>query len=249
MPLHLDARQETKRVEFLRAVAPFTTLTDADLLTLCRDFKPRAFKKDEMVFHQGDAGEEIYVVVSGKVRVFRLAASGNETTIDIFSAGKIFGEFAPLDNQDRSASAQALEASTLLRITKQQFLAHLRVMPDLALGVIRLIIAKARWTTDFAESLAQYDAAGRLLHILLHYKDRFGQELEPGKRYRLDLNLTQSDLASLVGVKRGWINHLLQEWDKRGLIQYRAGTILILDLPRVLAERDSRIEVTAAANW
>ena len=224
-------------------------MSEPDLIALSRDFKPRAFQTDETIFRQGDVGDAIYIVASGKIRIFRLAPSGNETTIDIFSPGRILGEFAPLDDQERSASAKALEPSTLLSISKQKFLDHVRAMPDLALGVIRLLIAKARWTTDFAESLAQYDAAGRLLHIFLHYNERFGEELEAGKRYALDLNLTQSDLASLVGVKRGWMNHLLQEWDKRGLLQYRAGKIIILDLPRVIAERDSRIEAAGADEW
>ncbi len=249
MPTPADSDLAVKRIEFLRYVAPFAGLNKADLLALCRDFKPRVFKKDDLVFRQGDVGEEIYIVASGKIRIFRLAPSGNETTIDIFSVGRILGEFSPLDDQERSASAIALEPTTLFSISKQKFLDHLRAMPDLAFGVIRLLIAKARWTTDFAESLAQYDAAGRLLHIFLHYNERFGEEIEKGKRYALDLNLTQSDLASLVGVKRGWMNHLLQEWDKRGLLQYRAGKIIILDLPRVIAERDSRIEAAGAEEW
>ncbi|MBI5031356.1 MAG: Crp/Fnr family transcriptional regulator [Chloroflexi bacterium] len=249
MPTLIDSGQGSKLVEFLRQTAPFSKMTESDLITLSRDFKQRMFKKGEIIFHQGDAGEEIFMVARGKVRIFRLAASGNETTIDIFSVGRILGEFAALDNQDRSASAKALEPATLLSISKHKFLGHLRAMPDLALGMIQLIIAKARWTTDFAESLAQYDAAGRLLHILLHYNERFGEEIETGRKYVLDLNLTQSDLASLVGVKRGWINHLLQDWDKRGLIQYRAGKIFILDLSRVIAERDSRIEIKSTEEW
>lgn len=249
MPTPLESISASKRVDFLRQVPPFASLSEADLVALSNDFKPRVFKKDEIIFHQDDVGEEIFVVASGKIRIFRLAPSGNETTIDIFHSGRILGEFAPLDDQGRSASAMALEPSTLLSISKQKFIAHLRAMPDLALAVIRLITAKTRWTTDFAESLAQYDAAGRLLHILLHYNERFGEELEAGKRYALNLNLTQSDLASIVGVKRGWVNHLLQEWDKRGLIQYRAGKMLILDLPRVIAERDSRIEALELGDW
>lgn len=249
MPTSADPGLASRQIDLLRRIEPFVGLREADLVALCRDFKPRSFKKDQIIFHQGDAGEEVFIVASGKVRIYRLAPSGNETTIDIFHAGRILGEFAPLDDQDRSTSAIALEPSTLLSIPKQKFIAHLRAMPDLALGLIRLITAKARWTTDFAESLAQYDAAGRLLHILLHYNERFGEEIEIGKKYALDLNLTQSDLASLVGVKRGWMNHLLQDWDRRGLIQYRAGKMIILDLPRVIAERDGRIEQLRSDEW
>jgi len=244
-----DADAQAKRIAFLRQVAPFSLLADRDLITLSRDFKAQPFGRDEIIFRQGDPGEEIYIVMKGKVRIYKLAPSGNETSLEIFSTREIVGEFAPLDHHPRSASAKALEATTMLRISGDNLKRHLRAMPDLAIGIIRLLTAKARRTADFAESLAQYDAAGRLLHILLHYAERFGEELETGKRFALDLNLTQSDLASLVGVQRGWINHLLQDWHKRGLIEHRAGKIFILDFPRVMAERDGRLEALVEKDW
>ena len=80
------------------------------------------------------------------------------------------------------------------------------------------------------------------MHTLLLYNERFGEEQEPGIRYVLDLGLSQADLASLVGAQRAWVNRLLGDWKTRGLIEYEDGRIFILDLPRVEAERDSRIE-------
>ncbi len=100
---------------------------------------------------------------------------------------------------------------------------------------------KLDWTASYAESIAQFDAAGRLLHILLYYAERYGQKLE-GKGYKIDLSLNQTDLASMVGARREWINRLLADWRKRGLLEYDRGVIHILDLERVIAERDSRIE-------
>ena len=99
-----------------------------------------------------------------------------------------------------------------------------------------------RWTASYAESVAQFDAAGRLLTILLLYTERYGEEIEPGKRYTLDLALNQSDLASMVGARREWINRILGDWRRRGMLEYGRGVFTILDLPRVVAERDSRTE-------
>jgi CRP/FNR family transcriptional regulator len=115
-------------------------------------------------------------------------------------------------------------------------------MPDLALGMSKLLVSKVRWTAAYAETMAQYDAAGRLLHLLLEYNDRFGEELEAGVRYRLDLGLTQADLATLVGVNREWISRTMGQWRKRGLVAYDKKRITILDLAKVQAERDSRIK-------
>jgi CRP/FNR family transcriptional regulator len=117
-------------------------------------------------------------------------------------------------------------------------------MPELALGMSRLLVSKVRWTAAYAETMAQFDAAGRLLYLLLEYNDRFGEELETGVRYRLDLGLTQADLATLVGVRREWISRCLGGWRKRGLVEYDTGEIIILDLPEVRQERDSRIEAS-----
>jgi CRP-like cAMP-binding protein len=119
---------------------------------------------------------------------------------------------------------------------------YMQTMPALAIEMTRLVISKVRWTATYAETIAQYDAAGRLLHILLLYNEQFGQEIEPGKRYMVDLAMNQADLASLIGARREWVNRLLQDWHKRGLINFDSGRITILDLPRVVEERDSRIE-------
>jgi CRP/FNR family cyclic AMP-dependent transcriptional regulator len=230
------------RIAFLKEVPLFGGLPDADLATLVNDFRLREYHRDEIIFHQGDHGRDLYVVMQGKVRIFKTSPSGNETSINIFCVGDILGEFAVVDDQPRSATAKAIEPCTMLEMTQASFLQHMQAMPALALSLARLLAGKVRWTAAYAEAIAQYDAAGRLLHILLLYNQQFGEEIEAGKRYELDLRLNQADLASLVGARREWVNRLLGEWRKRGLVEYEAGKITILDLPAVERERDSRIE-------
>lgn len=213
---------------------------------LLGDLYPREFAKDEIIFRQGDTSRELYVVMRGKIRIFRVSPSGAETTIEIFSVGSVMGEFAVVDSEPRSATAKAIEAADVLVMAHDRFLRHMRQMPDLALGMTKLLASRVRWTAAFAETIAQYDAAGRLLHMLLLYNEQFGQEEVAGKRYVLDLSLNQTDLASLVGARREWINRLLRDWQKRGLVAYEAGKIIILDLPRAIEERDSRIEANVS---
>jgi CRP-like cAMP-binding protein len=135
-------------------------------------------------------------------------------------------------------------------MSQDRFLHHVQTLPGMGLNLSRLLAQKLQWTSAFAESVAQFDAAGRLLHILLHNITRYGREVEPGKRYVLDLALNQSDLASMVGARREWVNRLLSDWRKRGLIEFESGVITILDLARVEGERDSRIEANHQhADW
>lgn len=250
VPASADPTQIAKRVAFLKQTPPFAALCEKDLVELSHDMNPRQYLRKHIVFRQGDAGTDLFVVLKGKVRIFEITPTGNETTITFCSTGDIIGEFAVLDERPRSATAQAIEPCTLLQISREKFLAHLRKMPELGLQLSRLLVAKLRWTTEFAQTIAQYDAAGRLLHILLYYNGRFGDEQVAGKRCVLDLGLNQTDLASLVGVRREWINHLLRDWQRRGMIEHRGGKIFILDLPRVVAERDSRLEaLTTKGEW
>lgn len=247
-----SSRQEvlSRRVAFLKQVFLFADLSEAELAALVDDFHPKEYSKDEFIFRQGDTSRELYLVMRGKVRIFRISPSGAETTIAIYSTGSVIGEFAVVDSEPRSATAKAIEAADLLVMPQDKFLHHLRQMPDLALGMTKLLASRVRWTAAYAETIAQYDAAGRLLHILLLYNEQFGQEEEAGKRYVLDLALNQTDLASLVGARREWVNRLLRDWQKRGIVAYEAGKIIILDLPRAQAERDSRIEANVGeAGW
>ncbi|HLF25516.1 MAG TPA: Crp/Fnr family transcriptional regulator [Anaerolineae bacterium] len=242
MPTQTSSELLSKKLAFLRQVPLLATLRDPDLAALSQDLQLREYDKGETIFRQGDPGYDLFIILRGKIRIFRMAPSGHETSITIFGIGDIIGELAVVDGQPRSASARAIGPCGLLQITAERFLARLSTIPELALAVIRVLAAKTRWTAAYAEAVAQYDAAGRLLHLLLTFNDQFGEEVEKGKRYILDLGLNRADLASLIGVRREWINHLLHDWRKRGLLGYSAGKITILDRLRVEQERDSRIE-------
>jgi CRP/FNR family cyclic AMP-dependent transcriptional regulator len=239
-----------RRIAFLKEVPLFADLKQDDLCRLVNDLRPRLYEKDAIIFRQGDASSELYLIIEGKVRIFKLSPSGSETSINVFCAGDIIGEFAALDRQPRSATAKAIGRCTLLEMDGDRLLQRMRELPDFAISMARVLAGKVRWTAEYAETVAQFDAAGRLLHILLLYNQQFGQEIEVGKRYELDLCLNQSDLASLVGARREWVNRILQSWHRQGLIEYKAGKIVILDLPRVIRERDSRIEAyREKADW
>ena len=238
----------TRRIARLKEIPLFAGLNDKTLAALVNDLRSREYKRDELLFRQGDESREVYVILKGKVRIYKISPSGNETSIDIFADDDVLGEIAALDNEPRSTAAKAISTVSLLVISQEQFLHHLQTIPGLAINLARLLSGKLRWTAAYAESIAQFDAAGRLLHILLDNNSRYGEEIEPGKQYVLDLGLSQSDLASMVGARREWVNRILSEWRRRGLLDFEQGTITILDLPRVIAERDSRIEANQGSD-
>ncbi len=231
-----------RRIATLRTMPIFADLAERDLASLAEDMRSKEYAKDETIFRQGDESREVYFVRKGKVRIYKISPSGNETTIAIFTTNDVIGELAAIDQEPRSASAKAMTQVSLLAMSQERFLYTLQTLPRFGMGMARLLAHKLRWTAAFAESIAQFDAAGRLLHIILQHNDQYGEVLEPGKRYQVNIGLNQSDLASMVGARREWINRILSEWRRRGLLEFDNGVITILDLPRVRAERDSRIE-------
>lgn len=231
-----------ENISFLRTIPLFAHLQDEYLALLMAGFSFSEYEKGDTIFWQGDVSTDFYVLRLGKVRIYKISPSGRETSINIFSTGDLFGEFAAIDGQPRSATAIAITRCTVWRMDGAAFVRNLRAMPDLALAMNRLLVQKLRWTAEFAETVAQYDAAGRLLHILLLYNEQFGEVLEVGKRYRLELGLNQDDLASLVGARREWVNRLLQAWQRQGWMEYKAGKIVIHDLNRMKQERDRRLD-------
>lgn len=239
----------SKRTAFLRKIDLFAELGERDLNILAGEFHSRKYKRKEIIFHQGDDSHVLYIVMKGKLRIFSISPAGNETSIRIFSTHDMIGEFAAIDGRPRSTTAQAVEDCVLLEMKQRKFLQCVREMPELAMGLIKLLVEKLRWTTVYAETIAQYDTAGRLLHIILNYNEVLGKAIVAGKRYEMDLSMNQSDLASLVGARREWVNRILQDWRHRDLIEYKRGKITILDLRAVEEERDRRMELYADDEW
>jgi len=231
-----------RRIAILKEIPLFHSLRESQLAALADDLRHRDFNRDDVIFRHGDESSEVYVLLKGRVRIFKISPGGAETTIDIFSTHDILGEFAALDQLPRSASAVAISPVSLLIMSQTTFVHYLSTIPELSLTLARLLAQKLRWTAAYAEAIAQFDAAGRLLHILIQFNDRYGRAVVEGQQYELDLALTQSDLASMVGARREWVNRIIGEWRRRGLLDFDRGVITILDLPRVIAERDSRTE-------
>ena len=246
----MEEKAVARRVATLRAMPIFAELAEKELLALADDMRLREYERDETIFRQGDESREVYFVLKGKVRIFKISPAGDETSIAIFSTNDVIGELAAIDAEPRSATAVAISSVSLLVMSQERFMAALNSLPRLGLGLARLLAQKLRWTAAYAESIAQFDAAGRLLHIILLHNERYGEALTPGIKYTLNLGLNQADLASMVGARREWVNRILNEWRRRGILSFENGVITILDLPRVVAERDSRIEALhTSGDW
>ena len=242
-PDSTDVDTMNRRIDFLRQVNLFAGLAEDNLRLLAENLVSRKYRKMEIIFHQGDDSQALYLIVKGKVRIYSISPGGEETSYRIFSEKDVIGEFAAIDGKPRSTTAKAVETCILIELDRSTFIEFLEQMPELSMGLIKHLVKKLRWTTHFAETMARYDAKGRLLHIILQYKDLFGREIEPGKVYEYKLYMNQEDLASMIGARRKWVSRILQQWRKDGLLAVSHGKIRILDLPAVEKERNSRMDI------
>jgi len=183
----------------------------------------RSYRSGEVVFMQGDAGDALYGVVTGKVRISAGVSDGKEIFLNIMEPGDTFGEIALLDGGPRTAAATAIVPSELVSIRRDHFLAVLEREPRVALELLRLCGERLRWTSGLVEDAALLDAPARLAKRLVSLSASHGQRAKDG----VTLRLSQEDLASFLGVSRQVVNQYLQSWLAQGWVRLGRGVVTV----------------------
>lgn len=195
---------------------------------------PRRYAKGQIVFLEGDPGESLFVVASGLVKIFVSALDGSEMVLTTLGPPSVFGEIAILDRGPRSAAAAAVQATTLLAVTRSSILALLREHTELTEAFFHGLGNTVRRITEQAADLVFLDLHGRVAKLLLGMAEERGVPSDDG--LALDLRLTQSDLAAMVGGSRQSVNQILQGFARRDLVEVRGREIVLRDM-EALRER------------
>ncbi|MGH8197311.1 MAG: Crp/Fnr family transcriptional regulator [Steroidobacteraceae bacterium] len=185
----------------------------------------RSYRNGEIIFSQGDPGDALYAVVTGKIRISAGAADGREISLNIMEPGDTFGEIALLDGGTRTASATATVASELVSIRRDHFIGLVEREPRVALELLRLCGERLRWTSGLVEDAALLNASARLAKRLLSLGQLHGQRSKTG----LTLRISQEDLATFLGVSRQVVNQYLQGWKARGWVTLGRGAVTVHD--------------------
>jgi CRP/FNR family cyclic AMP-dependent transcriptional regulator len=225
-----------ENLELLRNVPIFSRLSTEQLRLLGASLGTRAFARGETIFHQGSDGDVLYLIVRGQVRIYTVSQLGQELSVKIFRDGDFFGELALLDGQPRSASAQAMRPTQTLTLHRHAFREAVRTMPEIAVLVLEELSARLRRTNTYIEHLASHSAPQRVVRTLLDLADQHGVGV--GEATRIDLHLTQDDLASLAGTTRETVNRVLSGLREQGLIQIERARVSVLNLPQLEARLD-----------
>ena len=202
-------------------------LPDAERAALLESGTPLRFQDEEILLVQGDAGDFLYVLTSGLVKVIVGAVSGAQTTLAIRSRGDLVGEFALLDNKPRTATARAAGPVTALKVGGAAFLALAGRFPAVQATVTRSLLTKMRSTTERRAAERVWDARERLAQVLY---DLGRQRAQPDPDGLIRIPITQSELGELAGVAVSTAERVLKDLRKQGAVSTRYREITIRDM-------------------
>jgi CRP-like cAMP-binding protein len=194
---------------------------------------PRSYGRGEIIFHEDDSGDALFVVVTGLVKVYRTSSEGEEMLLVTLGPAAVFGELPMVDGGTRSASAAAVEPTTVLIVKRTALLEALRGSPELVDSLLRSLGSMVRRVTDQAADLVFLDLHGRVAKLLLRLAEERGTAESGG--LVLDLHLTQTDLANMVGGSRQSVNQVLNAFERLGYLELDGRRIVITK--RELLER------------
>jgi len=218
--------------QFLTSVFLFESLTEQQIEQIEAATAVKEIEKGEHLFHEGQPATAFFIVVSGSVKIYKLSSEGNEHILHVQIPSDLIAEAIIFDFKEYPAYCQALEKTTLLRISIQQFLELLRCFPEISFRVMRAYSKRIRQLVNKIEELSLHDVKSRLANYLVQ-----NLVLEEGKCICC-LTLSKKDLASVLGTIPETISRALNYLKKEGIIEVSREMIIIkrlADLKRLSA--------------
>jgi len=196
----------------MSADARIEAITDPRVRELAQRGQLRSLARNTVFIHEGDQGDSLFVILSGRVKVFVADGEGREMVLDIHGPGDYVGEMA-LDGRPRAASVMAIEPTVCSVLTRDALRAAIAANPDVAMNLIGTLIERARIATENVRSLALMDVYGRVARLLLSLAVE-----QPGGRMVVPERLTQQDIADRVGASRDMVSRIFKDLTTGGYV-------------------------------
>jgi CRP/FNR family transcriptional regulator, cyclic AMP receptor protein len=218
-------------LDVVRRAPLFAGLDDDAAQSLVSSMTASRMERGDVLFHEGDRGDRLYVIAEGKIKLGRSSADGRENLLAILGPGEMFGELSLFDPGPRTATATAVAETQLLAIGNDQLQEYLTQRPRVAATLLAALARRLRRTNESLADLVFTDVPGRVAKALLDLASRFGRPTEEGIMVSHDL--TQEELAQLVGASRETVNKALADFASRGWLRLEARAVLLQDVERL----------------
>jgi CRP-like cAMP-binding protein len=187
--------------------------------------------KGSILFNEGDEGEQLYVIIDGKLKLGTSSGDGRENLLSILGPGEMFGELSLFDPGPRTSTATAVTDAKLLSLSHEKVIPWLKQNPEVSLQLLTRLSQRLRRTNEAVGDLVFSDVPGRVAKALIDLGDRFGKTTPEGLLVNHDL--TQEELAQLVGASRETVNKALADFAGRGWLKLDGRSVLIADVDRL----------------
>lgn len=214
--------EETAEPTFASGLSP------EELADLRRRGQPRHFRRGASLFNEGDRSGHVALITDGRVKVFSPTAEGKEILLAIRGPGDLLGDLSAIDREPRSATATAFEDVDAVIVSAEGFRDFLHSHPRITIGLLETLTRRLRDADRKRIEFAAFDSVGRVALRLVELAERFGEKDEDG--IRIDLSLSQEELAGWTGASREAVSKALTSMRARGWIETRRRGITVLDL-------------------
>ena len=217
--------------EVVRRAPLFTALDEAAAVSLRASMDSVKIAKGSILFKEGDEGEHLYVIIDGKLKLGTSSGDGRENLLSILGPGEMFGELSLFDPGPRTSTATAVTDAKLLSLSHAKVIPWLKQNPEVSLQLLTRLSQRLRRTNEAVGDLVFSDVPGRVAKALIDLGDRFGKTTPEGLLVNHDL--TQEELAQLVGASRETVNKALADFAGRGWLKLDGRSVLIADVDRL----------------
>lgn len=217
--------------EVVRRAPLFTALDEAAAVSLRASMDSVKIAKGSILFKEGDEGEHLYVIIDGKLKLGTSSGDGRENLLSILGPGEMFGELSLFDPGPRTSTATAVTDAKLLSLSHEKVIPWLKQNPEVSLQLLTRLSQRLRRTNEAVGDLVFSDVPGRVAKALIDLGDRFGKTTPEGLLVNHDL--TQEELAQLVGASRETVNKALADFAGRGWLKLDGRSVLITDVERL----------------
>lgn len=208
----------------------FQGLPDEELSQIEKIVVEKKYGRGESIFFEGDAGNGFYLVMEGRVKIFKMSPQGKEQILHIFGEGEPFGEVPVFHGKPFPATAESLTATRVLFFPRRDFVQIVTQSPSIALNMLAVLSMRLRRFASQIESLSLKEVPARLASYLLYLSD------EQGGSDRVELEISKGQLASLLGTIPETLSRIFAKMTEEGLIEVQGRTIQLRDRAG-LAER------------
>ena len=201
---------------------------------LSATLEPVSFPRAHVIFAEGEPGDRLYIVLSGKVKIGRKSVDGRENLLAVFGPSDMFGELSIFDPGPRTSTATTVTEVSAVSMDRAALRDWINKRPEIAEQLLRVIARRLRRTNNMLADLIFTDVPGRVAKALLQLAQRFG--IQEAGMLRVTHDLTQEEIAQLVGASRETVNKALADFAHRGWLRLEGKSVLILE-PERLARR------------